>query len=52
VRGETRSRRESMNFTMDVGIALVVGIGLGFILCRVLRAMSSEAPHDTGPHKD
>ena len=39
-----------MNFTMDVGIALVVGIGLGFILCRVLRMMSAE-PHDTGPHK-
>ena len=40
-----------MNFTMDVGIALVVGIGLGFILCRVMRAMSA-GPHDTGPHKD
>ena len=38
-----------MNFTMDVGIALVVGIVLGFILCRATRWFTTS-DRDEKPH--
>ena len=36
-----------MDFTAETGIALVVGIALGFIICRVAKYIA----RDTGPHK-
>lgn len=43
-----------MNFTMDIWIALVVGMALGFILCAATTVKSAlpEDPRDTGPHKE
>ena len=38
-----------MHFTTDVGIALVVGIALGFILCRVTKWFTTSG-RDEKPH--
>ena len=33
-----------MDLTMNTGIAFVIGIFVGFIICRVIKTVSRETP--------